>query len=82
MAQHIQDFCEDKAREGNGSFAIAYAILELARASSATARALERLGTAGADTNMGAIELLSNELRDGAQLLADAIEAMSSAERD
>ena len=31
MPKNIQDVCEEKARAGDGSFAIAYALLEVAK---------------------------------------------------
>jgi hypothetical protein len=41
---HIQDYFEDKARTGDPSFAIAYALMELAEAQRDTAKALDRMG--------------------------------------
>jgi hypothetical protein len=77
LAQHIQDFCEGKARAGDGAFGIAFALLELARAQKATAVALDRLGTADAATSMGAIEMLSLEIKNGAEAIAAAFSANS-----
>lgn len=45
---HIMDLCEDKARKGDGAFAIAFAVLELAEAQRQTARAVHKLGLADA----------------------------------
>lgn len=72
MAQHISDFCEDKAREGDGSFAIAFALLEVAAQQKAVARSLERLGM-GSDRSQGAVELLAKELRDGLHHISEAL---------
>jgi hypothetical protein len=41
---NLHDFFEDKAREGDGTFAIAYALMELAQAQRRAAEALDRLG--------------------------------------
>lgn len=40
----------------------------------AIARAIDRIGTGNAATEMGAIELLAKEVRDGFELIAAAIE--------
>lgn len=71
--QHIQDFCEDKARNGDGAFAIAYALLELAEAQKNTATQLKFLGTGDAATTMGAIELLASEVKH----VSEAINALA-----
>ncbi|MBB3347357.1 hypothetical protein [Sphingomonas sp. BK069] len=72
MAQHIQDFCEDEARKGNGHFAIAYALLELASQQQDLVRSLDRLG-AGTNSAPGAVELIAKELKDGAERIAEAL---------
>jgi hypothetical protein len=41
---NLHDFFEDKAREGDANFAIAYALMELAVAQRRSAEALDRLG--------------------------------------
>jgi hypothetical protein len=76
MTQHIQDFCEDRARKGEGAFAVAFALLELARAQDRTATALKNLGNGDAATPMGAIEALGAVLKDGAEQIADAISGL------
>ena len=50
----------------DGKYAIASALM-------AVAEAIHRLGTNNAATEMGAIEALSKELRDGFSVLADAM---------
>lgn len=52
---NAKDF-EDRAEAGDGMFAIAYAILQLAQTTQNVASALNRLGTADAATPMGALE--------------------------
>lgn len=71
--KHIEDLFEDKARAGDGSFAVAYALLRMAEAQNATAAALRQLGTGDAATTMGAIELLAVEVRDGARAIEAAL---------
>jgi hypothetical protein len=58
----LEDHIEHRART-DGSYAIAFALLELARAQKDTAQALERLGTNDAATPMGAIEMLASEVK-------------------
>lgn len=68
----IGDLFEDKARAGDGAFAIAFALLRLAEANTLTAEGLDRLGLnylspAGPP---GALEKLAME----ATRIADALE--------
>lgn len=74
---HIQDQFEDLARKGDGAFAIAYALLELANQQRRTAVGIERLGLGDAATPMGAIELLSKGLNDSGERIADAIRSLA-----
>jgi hypothetical protein len=60
-SQHIQDFFEDRARGGDGAFAIAYALLELAEASKKTTRALDALAFNDAGHEPGIFEKLAME---------------------
>jgi hypothetical protein len=53
---HIQDLCKDKARKGDGLFAIAYALLEVAAAQRSLAVHVKYLGNGDAATTIGAIE--------------------------
>jgi len=76
MAQHTHDFFEDEARKGNGAFAIAFAIMELAQQQKQLVRSLDRLG-AGTDTSPGAVEMIAKELKDGAERIAEAISEFS-----
>jgi hypothetical protein len=78
---HIHDIIEEKVREKGpdaGLFAIAYALLELTEQSRKSANALERLGLNEAATPMGAIELLSSEVRR----IANAMEALADPRGD
>ena len=52
------------------------------KAGEAVARALDRLGTGNASTDMGAIELLAKEVKDGTERIADAINNLAEAIRD
>lgn len=76
--KHIEDLFEEKARSGEGSYAIAYALLRLAEAQKDSAIALKDLGLADAATPMGAIEFLSREIRDTGRSIADAISELQS----
>jgi hypothetical protein len=46
------------------------------------AASLNRLGTGNADTQMGAMELLAKEVKDGTERIADSIDGLSEAIRD
>lgn len=43
-SKDFQTLCEEKARKGDGAFAVAFALLELAGEQKKTARALDNLG--------------------------------------
>ncbi|WP_441277700.1 hypothetical protein AB7783_11725 [Tardiphaga sp. 172_B4_N1_3] len=68
---HIEDYFEERARAGDGAFAIAYALIELKNAQMQTARALNKLGVADASTPFGAIEHLAKEVKDAGQAIAE-----------
>ncbi len=72
----IHDLFEQKAREGNGSFAIAFAILKLTDEQRNVYRALDRLGMNAAtpQAGPGAMELIGMELKR----VADAVEFTAS----
>jgi hypothetical protein len=61
MSQHIEDLFEDKARKGDGSFAIAYAMMRLTAASDRLAVMVGRLGFDVTD-HPGALEQIGMEL--------------------
>jgi hypothetical protein len=71
MPQHIHDFFEEKARAGDGQYAVAFAILELAEQQKATAKALDSMGM----NNMvpagvpGALEMIGMQMKDIAAAL-------------
>ncbi len=71
--QHIQDLCEDKARKGDGAYAVAFALLELARAQERTAGALRDLGFADAASPYGAVEALIMQIKETGETIADAL---------
>jgi hypothetical protein len=66
ISQAEEDSHGDRANVVDGLFAIARAIEGLSRS-------MDRLGTKGATTPFGAIELLSSEIKDGFAKLAEAI---------
>lgn len=70
---HIEDVFEQKARAGDGSFAIAYALLQLAQAQDRTATQIKNLGFADAMTPFGAIEALNMQIKETGELLAEAL---------
>jgi hypothetical protein len=71
--QPLQDFFEERARAGDGAFAIAYALLNLTDAQIATARALNKLGVADASTPFGAMEHLAMELKRAGEAVSGAV---------
>lgn len=57
-------------------------LFAIARSLVGVAAAIDRLGTGSASTPMGAIEVLSKEVRDGCQALAQAVaEANTTGDR-
>jgi hypothetical protein len=42
--KNIRDYFEDRARSGDGAFAVAFALMELAEAQKSSARALDQIG--------------------------------------
>lgn len=78
MAVHIEDLFEEKARKGDSGFAIAFALMRLARTNEKLAKATQDMGLGDASSPMGAIELLAKEVRDGAQAIEHALLAATS----
>ena len=70
--QPMMELCEEKARAGDGGFAIALALLELAEAQKATATALDRLGLNYSNPGgpPGAVEKVAMELARAVDNLA------------
>jgi hypothetical protein len=68
----LRELFEKKARSGDGAFAVAYALLELADAQDKAAIATFDLGTRNAGTQMGAIELLALEVKGLAAAIIEA----------
>lgn len=79
MELHIKDLFEKKARAGDGLFAIAYALVDLADSQEATAKALKKLGLADAATDFGALEALGMAIERAGQSIADQIEGAGQA---
>ena len=65
---NIEDFCEDKAKKGEGQFAIAHAIYQLANAQKKLASEVQMLG-AGTLHERGAVYEVAASLKDVAQSL-------------
>jgi len=66
-------FFEERARAGDGAFAIAYALSNLTNAQIATARALNKLGVGDASTHLGALENLAMELKHASEAVSGAL---------
>jgi hypothetical protein len=72
--KNIHDYFEDKARSGDGAFAVAFALLELAEAQKNAARALDQIGfNDGRHSNgpPGTTEKIAMELARVADALAE-----------
>lgn len=69
----LEELFEERAAKGDGAFAIAHALLLLAKAQDRTATQLKNLGLADAATPMGAIEILSVEFKR----IADSLDRMA-----
>lgn len=67
----IEDYFEDHARSGNSEFAIAYALMQVAKSTDQVAASLQRLGNGDAATQKGAIEELGSQIEKAAQIIAD-----------
>ena len=74
--QMIEEF-QLKAKKGDSSFAIAYALLKLAESNSRIASGIFALGNGNAATHFGAIENLAMKLEQAATVLASAIESVA-----
>lgn len=77
--KNLRDLFEEKARKGDGAYAIAYALMDLSDSQEATAKALNRLGLGDASTRMGAIELLASEVKSASQSIAESLDGVGSA---
>lgn len=62
---------EEKARAGDGDFAIAVSLLAVSDAIAGVGRSIDRLGNGNAATDVGAIEGLSMVIKEAAQIIAD-----------
>jgi hypothetical protein len=76
MTDKLKEHFATKAASDPG-FAIAYAVLVLAKAQQDTAVHLKYLGVGDAATTMGAVEYLAQQLREGLDRTAEAISGMS-----
>lgn len=70
---HIHDLFEEKARKGDGQFAIAYALMNLVDAHKSVATHLKYLGNGDAATTMGAIEAFGAHIGEKLEGLTSAI---------
>lgn len=78
MQKHIEDLFEEKARAGDGQFAIAFALMQLTHAQKSSAAALRDLGLGDTVSPMGAIEFLSTQVRSGFEEVASALDKFVS----
>jgi hypothetical protein len=78
--KRISDFCEEKARKGEGLFAVAYALLEIADLQKSIAVHVKYLGNGDAATTMGAIEAFGMHLGEKLDSLTGAIQDLRSSE--
>jgi hypothetical protein len=69
---HLHDFIEEKARS-DGSYAVAYALLQVAAAQEKAATHLKYLGNGDAATTMGAIESFGLHIGEKLDALTQAI---------
>jgi hypothetical protein len=67
----LDEAFEKRALAGDGTFAIALAILRLVYTQHSHARAIQRLGNGDASTGVGAIEGLGMQIGKVAQAIAD-----------
>jgi hypothetical protein len=75
----IREIFEERARKGDGAFAVAYALMDLSDSQEATAKALQRLGNAGASTDFGAIEALGMQIEKAANILGEHLDGVAGA---
>jgi len=80
MPQHIEDLCEERARKGDGAFAVAYALLRLADAQDRTARQIEWLGTGSTVFPDGAIGSLVLQMARTGDQIAEALTRLADRE--
>ena len=73
MAQHIEDFFEDKARAGDGQYAIAFALLKLTKENERMNKKLGQLSFDGPGGGMGALEHIGLRLGE----MASALECLT-----
>ena len=73
MAKPIEDVFEDKARAGDGSFAVAFALMQLTREQKRLADKLGQLGFDGPGMNMGALEYIGVQIRE----IGSALESLN-----
>ena len=64
MAKALEDYFEEKARAGDGSFAVAYSLLMISKAHDRLAQKIGQLGFDGPGTSPGALEFIGMQLRD------------------
>jgi hypothetical protein len=71
----LRNLFEKEARAGDGAFAVAWALMDLADAQGHTAGAIQRLGNGNASTHFGAIENLAMQV----EKIADAVGSLDLA---
>lgn len=75
----IEDLFEEKARQGIGEFAIAYAVLKLSHAQDQTAQALWGLGFNGPSPTFGALEGHTVKMMEEYQRLSSSVSEIAEA---
>lgn len=78
--QHIEDVFEERARAGDGMFAVAYALMQVSREQKAIAYQIGRLGLGDAASNWGAIELLSKSVSDAGEHISRSLSDIAERE--
>ena len=77
----IRQLFEERARNGDGAYAIAWALLDLSDSQEATAKALQNLGNGNASTHFGAIEGLAMKVEQAAEILGAQVSGIADAIR-
>lgn len=77
MPQHFEDYCEDRARKGDGAFAVAFAIMRLADQQRRVANEINSLGLGNAATPHGALEYLAMQVSQAGDRIAEAISGLT-----
>ena len=69
MSQSFEEYCEAQAKQGDGSFAIAFAVLQLAKQQECVVRALSNIGIGQDLHSPGALVHLGSKVTEAAQII-------------